>query len=156
MIVTTVSSPLYPPSAADLGSAFRIWLAMAKLRPKPAEPFGARLRRLRAAKGLTQEELGAPIGLSKRMVAYYEIQGGTPSPDLLAGFARVLGASADDLVGAGRRSRSPAEGPRTALELRLWRKLRQLQKLPERERRAVFLMIDNALVRHGVGDDKAA
>ena len=55
--------------------------------------MGERIRRLRLAKGLTQTELGRRTGLSKRMVAYYEIQGGMPSAALLVRLAEALGVS---------------------------------------------------------------
>jgi len=114
--------------------------------PGVAASFGAKLRRLRSARGLTQEELGQKVGLSNRMVAYYEIQGGTPSAVLLAKFARVLGVSLDELMdGAGRGP--TGETPRTPSDLRLWRKLRQVRSLPERDRRAVLQLIDSLVER---------
>ena len=73
----------------------------------------------------------AKTGLSKRMVAYYEIQGGTPSPAQLGQFAKALGVSADELVGASAtRGGDTAEGPQSQTELRLWRRPRQIQDLP--------------------------
>ena len=65
----------------------------------PSETFGERLRRFRQAKGLTQTQLGEAAGISKRMVAYYEIQGGTPAPDLLVRLAEALEVSTDALAG---------------------------------------------------------
>jgi transcriptional regulator with XRE-family HTH domain len=41
-------------------------------RTAPSSGFGPRLAQLRQARGLTQEELGARIGVSNRMIAYYE------------------------------------------------------------------------------------
>jgi transcriptional regulator with XRE-family HTH domain len=128
---------------------------MAKALSKTAEPFGARLRRIRSARGLTQEELGGKIGLSKRMVAYYEIQGGTPSPAQLALFAKALGVSADELVGttAGAGG-ADADAPHSPAELRLWRRLRQIQKLPPAQRRAVLKVLDALLAQHTSNDNK--
>ena len=126
---------------------------MAKAPSKTAEPFGARLRRPRTARGLTQQELGGKIGLSKRMFAYCEIQGGTPSHAQLALFAKVLGVSADELVGtAGGGGGEPADAPHGSAELRLWRWLRQIQKLPPAQRRAVLKVLDALPAQH-IGSD---
>jgi hypothetical protein len=79
------------------------------------------------------------------MVAYYEIQGGTPSPEQLAAFAKALGISADQLVGtAGAQA---VDAPRGGGEMRLWRRLRQIQQLPEDQRRAVLKVLDGLLGR---------
>jgi transcriptional regulator with XRE-family HTH domain len=129
---------------------------MAKALSKTAEPFGARLRRIRTARGLTQEELGSKIGLSKRMVAYYEIQGGTPSPAQLALFAKALAVSADELVGtnAAAGGGDTADAPHSPAELRLWRRLRQIQKLPPAQRRAVLKVLDALLAQHTGNDNQ--
>ena len=61
--------------------------------------FGDRLRQLRKEQGLTQTELGKRVGISQRLVAYYEAQGGSPSPELLVKFADALGISTNTLLG---------------------------------------------------------
>lgn len=60
------------------------------LARKSAAPdgFGPRLAQLRQARGLTQEELGALIGLSNRMIAYYERDEAEPPGAQLAQLAR--------------------------------------------------------------------
>jgi transcriptional regulator with XRE-family HTH domain len=121
----------------------RIFAIMAKSLSKSPETFGARLRRFRSASGFTLEELGRKVGLSKRMVAYYEIQGGTPSPEQVAAFAKALGISADQLVGAS--SAKAADAPRNGGELRHGRRLRQIQQLPDDQRRAVLKVLDGLL-----------
>jgi transcriptional regulator with XRE-family HTH domain len=124
----------------------KIFAIMAKSLAKDPETFGSRLRRFRVAGGFTLDQLGRRVGLSKRMVAYYEIQGGTPSPEQLAAFAKALGVSADQLVGAS--GTQPADAPRGGGEMRLWRRLRQIQQLPEDQRRAVLKVLDGLLKSH--------
>jgi transcriptional regulator with XRE-family HTH domain len=121
----------------------KLFAIMAKSLAKAPETFGTRLRRFRAASGFTLEQLGRKVGMSKRMVAYYEIQGGTPSPEQLAAFAKALGVSADQLVGA--TGAQAADAPRGGGEMRLWRRLRQIQQLPEDQRRAVLKVLDGLL-----------
>jgi len=77
----------------------------------PEETIGERIRRYRKAKGLTQTELGDMVGLSQRLMTYYETQGGSPSADLLARFSAALGVPMNVLLGVdldSRRAASPA------------------------------------------------
>jgi len=100
--------------------------------------LGPRVAQLRRARGLTQDEFGARVGLSQRMVAYYESQKGNPPADLLPKFAEVLDVSIDELF--GRRPRAAkTDAPRN---LRLWRKLRRVETLPPKDREAVLRLID--------------
>lgn len=149
-----MSSALSLLEAVGLDRARILVGVMAKALSKTSEPFGSRLRRFRIARGLTQEELGTKTGLSNRMVAYYEIQGGTPSPAQIARFAKILGVSADELVGTAAASRNAGAeaAPQTSAELRLWRRLRKIQKLPGPQRRAVLKVLDGFLAQHGLGE----
>jgi transcriptional regulator with XRE-family HTH domain len=108
--------------------------------PLSEEPFGQRLRRLRLAKGLTQAELGRTVGLSNRMVAYYEIQGGVPSSELFKSLAEALGVSMDALAGLERTPKRTA--PTATENPRLWRRLKRIEELPVHDRKAVLKMID--------------
>ena len=73
--------------------------ARAARRPPPPEGFGPRLVRLRLARGLTQESLGAMVGLSNRMLAYYERDDAEPPGALLPALAAALHVSTDVLLG---------------------------------------------------------
>jgi len=62
--------------------------------------FGNRLRKLREDKGLTQAELGKLIGVSGRVVGYYEANVRFPKkPDTLQNISTVFDVSIDYLVG---------------------------------------------------------
>jgi transcriptional regulator with XRE-family HTH domain len=120
---------------------------MAKALSRPAtESFGERLRQLRTARGFTQQQLGSKVGISQRMVAYYETQGGTPAAPLVAKLAKALGVSTDEIIG-GKRAQIVGT-PQSTVELRLWRKLRQIQTLPEDKRRLLLLLIDEFLEKN--------
>jgi transcriptional regulator with XRE-family HTH domain len=106
------------------------------------ETFGDRLARLRKARGFTQTELGERIGLSQRMVTYYERRSGRPPAHVLPHLAAALKVSVDELVGY-ERLKEPA-APRNA---RLWRKLRDIEKLNEPDRKAVLRFVDALLVK---------
>lgn len=107
------------------------------------ESFGARLARLRKAAGFTQKELGEEVGISQRMVAYYEGQTEHPPTKLMPVLAKALGVSADELLGLERHSRSRAKAP----DSRLDRRLRAVQSLPPAEKRQVLAFIDTLLDR---------
>lgn len=112
------------------------------------ETVGDRIRQLRKTKGLTQRELGRQVGLSQRIVTYYESQGGTLSPELLARFADALDVSTDRLVGREKPTRRPASS-NTPGELRLWRRFKRVKELPTHDRKTVLKMIDALADRVG-------
>lgn len=107
----------------------------------PAETIGDRIRRHRKAKGLTQTELGQRVGLSQRLMTYYETQGGTFSPDPLLRFASELEVPVNVLIGAEAEPHRVAR-PNPAASVRLWRRFQRLEQLPEQDRKTVLKMID--------------
>jgi len=107
--------------------------------------FGERLKHFRVAKGWTQTDLGEHVGITQRVVAYYETEGGTPDPDLLIKFADALNVSTDVLLGR-RRARQQTSGPRPK-NLRLLRQFEQLEQLPPEDRKTVMKMIDTLAER---------
>jgi len=105
--------------------------------------FGARLAALRKAAGYTQIELAAELGISQRMVAYYENPNTTPPAHLLPRIAAVLGVTIDALFGkAPRRRLAKQEG-----DSRLRRRLLALEKLDVTEKRQVLQLIDAFIER---------
>lgn len=119
-----------------------------KTRPrkpkKTQEGFGPRLARLRRARGLTQEEFGQLVGISNRMVAYYERSDARPPGQLLPPFATALRVSTDELLGL-EPSKDDTR-PRTA---RLLKRLRKIEELPPADQRALLKMLDALLqTRH--------
>jgi transcriptional regulator with XRE-family HTH domain len=69
------------------------------MRAKTAKGFGARLAQVRQQRGLSQEALAAAVGVSRRVIAYYEAESDQPPGALLAVLARTLKVSADELLG---------------------------------------------------------
>ena len=61
--------------------------------------FGERLAALRKAAGYTQIQLAEILGISQRMVAYYENTSDLPIAKMLRHLARILNVTADELVG---------------------------------------------------------
>jgi transcriptional regulator with XRE-family HTH domain len=113
-------------------------------RGAATEGFGARFARLRRERGLTQEDLGAALGVSKAAIAYYEGKDGHVQLDLLAQAAKVLGVSLDALFGNGGDEAADA-----ARNVRLLRRLRQVEQLPEEEQRTILQLIEQRVKRKG-------
>lgn len=108
-----------------------------------AASFGTRLAALRKAAGFTQVELAAELGISQRMVAYYESPQATPPANLLPHIATALGVSIDELFGRGTKRRLvKQEG-----DSRLRRRLLAIEKLDTADKRQVLQLIDAFIER---------
>jgi len=114
---------------------------MKKKRASPNENnfMGKRLAEIRKNQGLTQSELGRRIGLSRRMVVYYETVSDNIPANLLAKIATALKVSADELLGLKSLS---IEESKTSL--RLLSKLKVVGQFPRRQIKSVLDYI-NAL-----------
>jgi transcriptional regulator with XRE-family HTH domain len=115
---------------------------MSKRRKESAMNFGARLAELRKAAGYTQIEFAQEVGISQRMVAYYENPEAHPPAHLLSDMARVLGITTDEILGA-----APARRVKKVGNSRLERRLQQIEKLPPQEKRQVLQVIDAFIER---------
>ena len=106
--------------------------------------FGQRLAELRKARGFTQQEFADEVGISRRMVAYYEGQSQHPPTTHLPVMARVLKLSTDELLGTTAVKQRPSRGG----DSRLQRRLQQIEKLDVPERRQILQLIDT-FIEHG-------
>ncbi|MEX1243805.1 MAG: helix-turn-helix transcriptional regulator [Thermoanaerobaculia bacterium] len=118
-----------------------------KKKPGRTETLGDRIRRFRLAKGLTQTDLGKMVGVSQRVITYYEVRGVSPPPDLLVRIADALDVSLDELFGRKSPARRPAAAPVASLRRR--RRLRRLEDLPRGDQAALLKMIDAMADRAG-------
>jgi transcriptional regulator with XRE-family HTH domain len=115
-------------------------MRMPKTKRQNGASFGARLAELRQQAGYTQVELAQELGISQRMIAYYEGQTEHPPTTLLPEIARVLGVSADALLGVGVVTKRAK--PK---DTRLQRRLQQIEKLGAREKRQILQLLDTFL-----------
>lgn len=75
-------------------------------------PLGARMRALRRARALSQEELGRRIGTTATSIARWEQGHVMPQVALFAPLARALGVSMDALYWGAETQKLPAQdGP---------------------------------------------
>lgn len=113
--------------------------AMPKQKFEELSDFGQRLVRLRKAAGYTQTELAEELGVTQRMVSYYEGHPEFPPSALLPKLAKLLGVTADELLGI--KSLKKSKQPDT----RLQRRIQQIEKLPTKDRRQLVQVIDTFL-----------
>lgn len=109
--------------------------------------FGTRLAELRKAAGYTQAELANELGVTRRMIAYYEGETEHPPANLLPTLARALGVTIEALLGTAPARKTAAKAGKS-VNSRLQRRLQQIEKLDAQEKRQVLQIID-ALIERG-------
>ena len=112
---------------------------MPKQNVEQLTDFGKRLMKLRKAAGYTQTELADELGVTQRMVSYYEGHSEFPPAALLPKLSKLLGVSADELLGLQTTKKGKAP------DTRLQRRMQQIEKLPAKDRRQLVQVIDTYL-----------
>jgi transcriptional regulator with XRE-family HTH domain len=107
------------------------------------EGFGPRLARIRKGRGLSQRALGRLLGVSQRVIVYYERQSAQPPGALLVDVARVLKVSTDELLGIKliKQDLSPRDA-------RLLKRIQRIRELPKADQQAVLKFLDALIERH--------
>ncbi len=116
---------------------------MTKRKLLDSNSFGRRMARLRKVAGYTQQQLADEIGVSRRMIAYYEGETGHPPASFLADLAQALSVSADRLLGIELKRKVAAKG---TLSSRWERRVRQIERLGARPKQKIVTFIDAILV----------
>lgn len=111
--------------------------AMPKRKTEVIASFGDRLASLRKAAGYTQVELAAEVGITQRMVAYYEAPGAQPPAHLLPQLAQALAVSVEVLLGLAE----PRQ-PKKIATNRLERRLLEIEKLDPKAKRQITQLLD--------------
>ncbi len=114
---------------------------MPRKKQTEATDFGQRLASLRKAAGYTQVELAEELGVSQRMISYYESHTEHPPSALLPELAKALGVTADELLGI-----TPVKRARKR-DTRLERRFQQIEKLGPKEKRQIMQLLDAFIER---------
>jgi len=109
-----------------------------------AANFGVRLAKIRKQRGMTQEELGKKIGVSQRVIAYYEKETQFIPAGNLHKIAEALNVSADGILGIKSITIEAPPNRRLAKRLRLF------GKLPIQDQKAILHYIDALLLKRKV------
>lgn len=104
--------------------------------------FGQRLANLRKVRGLAQKDFAQRLGISQRMVSYYENESRHPPAGLLPPIAKILKISIDELLGL-KISKTES----TPNSVRLWKRLRVIDQLPPKDQKAVIHYIEALLAK---------
>lgn len=99
--------------------------------------FGKQIAALRKSSGLTQQQLGEKIGVSKRVIAYYEGETKYPPAHLIIPLSQALNITTDELLGA--KELKDTTDPKLA---NLWRKLKAIESFSEKDKKAVLHLVD--------------
>lgn len=115
----------------------------ATMKARTYEGFGPRLAEIRKGRGVTQAGLGARVGVSQRVIAYYEDETAQPPGAMLADLAQALHVSVDELLGL--KPVKAAVSPKAA---RLLNRLRRVEELPPADQRIVLGTLDALLAKN--------
>jgi transcriptional regulator with XRE-family HTH domain len=110
---------------------------------KSAPEFGQRLSATRKLRGLTQDRLARSIGVSQKMIDYYERRAVNIKSETIRKLAHALQISVDELMGTKPPKAKP--GPKS----RLMRQFEQVERLPKADQELVGRLLNRFL-------DKAA
>jgi transcriptional regulator with XRE-family HTH domain len=113
------------------------------ITPVDETTIGRRLREIRQRRGFTQAEIAEHLGIDQTLVSNYERGAARIHGALVAGFAKALRVSADEILGiknlAGKNHKNG----------RLVRRLERIQELPAADQRAVLKFLSALLERPG-------
>lgn len=117
-------------------------------RESTVKDFGKRLADLRRAAGLTQKQLGEKVGVSNRVIFYYEGESDYPPAHLIEPLAKALNVSTDELLGikAVKQQRNPEHAA-------LWRRLKKIETLPKKDQKALLHYLDALVKKNGKEKD---
>ena len=110
-------------------------------RPPTRKPtaFGKRVAAARQRRGLTQEQLANLIGVSQRMIDYYERRATNVKTEVVIKLAHALKISSDELLGIKPIKDRPGR------KSKLSRQLEQLERLPRSKQQAILQVLEMAL-----------
>jgi len=108
--------------------------------PVDEKTIGSRLRELRERRGLTQVELAEKLGLDQTLISGYERGTVRMHGALIAGFAKALRASADEVLGLQK-----SRGDGIVKSRGLLRRLQKVDRLPPGELETLLKTIDTFL-----------
>jgi transcriptional regulator with XRE-family HTH domain len=99
------------------------------------EPIGTRLAKLRKTLGLTQKELAQKIGITQTLISDYEVGRAHLVDEMIIRFSIALNVSTDEILGVKKKNRNIPN-------LKLMKRMYEIEKLPPSRQRALLQNID--------------
>jgi len=115
-------------------------MPMGRPPTKDRTEFAQRLVAARKAAGLTQKELAERVGVSQRVIAYWERESVGLKSEQLNAVAEALGTSVDSLL--GRSEPAPRRGGPTGRARRLFE---QIEAMPRAQQSRVLDMVETVV-----------
>lgn len=106
---------------------------------KKIKNFGKRLAMLRKERGMTQQQLADKIDVTRRVVAYYEVESDNPPGNIIMLLSKALNISADELLGLA------PTGIDGKPSLKLTRRMKKIEDLPPSQQKVLLKTIDTFL-----------
>ncbi|MBL8113357.1 MAG: helix-turn-helix transcriptional regulator [Acidobacteria bacterium] len=110
--------------------------------------FGQRLRSYREKRSLTQQDLAQAIGATVMMISRYERGIHLPTADKAVAICEVLHVTADALLRGDRNGEESVPFD----NVRLFERMKILDRLPRSEQNTVLDVIDAVIARHEIKD----
>jgi transcriptional regulator with XRE-family HTH domain len=107
--------------------------------------FSKNLIRFRKERKLTQGELAELVGLSKRMIAYYETKAVKPPVDKIGVIAKILRVSVDELLGL--HEPTAIQNELINIDGRTLKKMKKILALSTDQRHLVYSFVDSLLMK---------
>ena len=101
--------------------------------------FGQNLKSIRKSLGYTQEALGEKVGVTARVIGYYESESKYPPSKIITALAEALNISLQDLLSA-----EPMKLDNRTVDAKFWPKW---EKLSSEEKKAVSKIVDTLLAK---------
>jgi transcriptional regulator with XRE-family HTH domain len=139
-----MSTTALPETGPRIDRQLPLYEDLAMSKPAPTESIGQRIARLRREKGLTQVELARALEVSQPVVSDYENDVIKLSGEAIVTLARILGVSADELLGLEKPARAAGA---TIKNRRIYRQLQSIDRLPKRDQEALARTIDAFLAK---------
>ncbi|MGH9317086.1 MAG: helix-turn-helix domain-containing protein [Thermoanaerobaculia bacterium] len=102
--------------------------------------IGKKLREIRLSRDMTQVELAEELGINQSLISEYEQGSVRLHAPLVAGFAKALSVSADEILGLKK-----AKTNGMLRDRRFLRRLRRIEELPPAQQKAVLKLLDGVL-----------
>jgi transcriptional regulator with XRE-family HTH domain len=97
---------------------------------------------------MTQVELAERLGVTQPAVSDYENDDIRLPADVVVQIARIVGVSTDELLGL-KDAAAPRAGSPSPRSRRLYRRLKDIEKLPRRDQQALLRTIEAFLSKAG-------
>jgi transcriptional regulator with XRE-family HTH domain len=106
------------------------------------QDFGKKLVALRKAQGLTQTELADKMGVTRRVIVYYEGEAKYPPTHLLVPMAKALRINVEELLGLKKSDISESN------HAALWRRLKKAEALSKSDQKALLKVLEALLIKN--------